>query len=236
VKKVRGLFSLAHKMAPSFLFIDEIDTVLSSRSNNSQHEASLQLLGEFLSLWDGLSGAQSQANALCTNNAIVVVAATNRIQDVDSAVQRRLPLQFEFPLPSERQRAQILSLYMKPLKCDFALPTGSSFSQLPDFAFLVKATDGFSGSDIHELVKAAASSPIREHIRRHKNIQDATKNIDGSEPITDATEAQSVRPLRIGDFEAAFRIVRQDLKKKNPSLDYEQFAKNFAKTLAKNFA
>ncbi|PIO64031.1 hypothetical protein TELCIR_14353, partial [Teladorsagia circumcincta] len=63
------------------------------------HEATAMMKAQFMSLWDGFA---------TTNDKIIVMGATNRPQDVDPAILRRMSARFAIPMPSEKQREQIL--------------------------------------------------------------------------------------------------------------------------------
>lgn len=101
--------------------------------------------------WDGLLSATPQGD----QSQILVLGATNRIDDIDEAILRRLPKKFEVPLPSATQRKRILQLILKDTKLS------------PDFDMdrLVTETEGMSGSDIKEACRDAAMVPVREVIK-----------------------------------------------------------------------
>ncbi|KAL0960575.1 hypothetical protein HGRIS_005609 [Hohenbuehelia grisea] len=99
-KLVAGLFSLARKTQPSIIFIDEIDSFLRERSKGD-HEVTGMMKAEFMTLWDGL---------LSATDRILVLGATNRPNDIDSAILRRMPKRFAVGLPNVEQRRKILKL------------------------------------------------------------------------------------------------------------------------------
>lgn len=175
-KLVNAVFSLARKLQPSIVFIDEIDAVLGTR-RSGEHEASGMVKAEFMTHWDGLTSANSTGEP----QRIVVLGATNRIQDIDEAILRRMPKKFPVTLPAATQRLRILSLILKDTKVD-----RESF----DLHFLVKNMAGMSGSDIKEACRDAAMVPVRELIR-----QKATKGAQMS-----AVDPNEVRGLRTEDF------------------------------------
>jgi SpoVK/Ycf46/Vps4 family AAA+-type ATPase len=100
-KLVAALFSLAQKMQPAIIFIDEIDSLLRERRNND-HEITNMMKTEFMAMWDGLTTGE--------DTRIIVLGATNRPNDIDSAVLRRMPKRFAIKLPSDEQRMKILRL------------------------------------------------------------------------------------------------------------------------------
>ncbi|ROT39455.1 AAA-domain-containing protein [Sodiomyces alkalinus F11] len=180
-KLVRAVFSLARKMQPAIIFIDEIDAVLGTR-RSGEHEASGMVKAEFMTLWDGLTSA----NASGLPARIVVLGATNRIHDIDEAILRRMPKKFTVGLPGKEQRRRILQLIMENTKTepeDFNLD------------YLAEVTAGMSGSDIKEACRDAAMAPVREYMRKHRGA---------GKPVS-AVNPDLFRGVRTEDF-----FMRQD--------------------------
>ncbi|KAL2200662.1 P-loop containing nucleoside triphosphate hydrolase protein [Corynascus similis CBS 632.67] len=153
-KLVRAVFSLAKKLQPAIIFIDEIDAVLGTR-RSGEHEASGMVKAEFMTLWDGLTST----NAAGVPNRIVVLGATNRINDIDEAILRRMPKKFPVPLPGLEQRRRILQLVLGDTKRD---------PEHFDLDYIARVTAGMSGSDIKEACRDAAMVPMREYIRQQR--------------------------------------------------------------------
>ncbi|KTW29637.1 uncharacterized protein T551_02253 [Pneumocystis jirovecii RU7] len=174
---VAALFSLAKKLEPTIIFIDEIDSFLGKRQK-MDHEATSMVKAEFMSFWDGFSTDE--------NSRIVILGATNRPNDIDEAVLRRMSKRFFIPLPNAFQREKLLKLFLSDIKLapDF------------DFNFLVLKTDGFSGSDIKELCRESVMSPVREFISL--NIGFNKKNLDNMQ-VKDI--GKQIRALETRDFD-----------------------------------
>lgn len=129
-----------------------------------------------MTLWDGLTSS----DAAGTPARIVVLGATNRINDIDEAILRRMPKKFPVPLPGKEQRSRILQLVLGDTKRD------------PEFnlEYIAKVTAGMSGSDIKEACRDAAMVPMREYIREHRASGVAMTRVDPTK----------VRGIRTGDF------------------------------------
>lgn len=80
-KNVRALFTLAAKVSPTIIFVDEVDSMLGQRTRVGEHEAMRKIKNEFMSHWDGLMTKAGER--------ILVLAATNRPFDLDEAIIRR---------------------------------------------------------------------------------------------------------------------------------------------------
>ncbi|EGX49135.1 hypothetical protein AOL_s00079g7 [Orbilia oligospora ATCC 24927] len=128
--------------------------------------------------WDGLLSTVDQRPP-----RIVVLGATNRIQDIDEAILRRLPKRFAVSLPNAEQRKRILKIILKDTKLD--VPEGFSLDDL------VKRTAGMSGSDMKEACRDAAMIPIREYIKE--------KKASGEENLL-CVKPEEVRGVRNEDF------------------------------------
>lgn len=143
-KLVRALFSVARKLQPSIIFIDEIDSLLSER-NTGEHEASRRLKTEFLVEFDGLPSNLD-------SDKIVVLGATNRPQELDEAALRRFTKRVYVALPDQSTREHLIRKLLAKQGC-----------QLPETAIanLAACTKGYSGSDLTALAKDASLEPIR---------------------------------------------------------------------------
>lgn len=113
-KLVRALFGLAKVLAPSIIFVDEIDSLLSARSSGSEHEASRRSKTEFLIQWSDLqraaAGREQSARDKKEGDAsrVLVLAATNMPWDIDEAARRRFVRRQYIPLPEHHVREQQL--------------------------------------------------------------------------------------------------------------------------------
>ncbi|KAJ8446249.1 hypothetical protein Cgig2_016020 [Carnegiea gigantea] len=149
-KLVAAVFSLAYKLQPAIIFIDEVDSFLGQR-RNSDHEAMTNMKTEFMSLWDGFTTDQ--------NARVMVLAATNRPSELDEAILRRFSQAFEIGMPDRRERAEILKVTLK----------GERVEDNIDFDYLASLCEGYTGSDLFDLCKKAAYLPIRELLDDEKN-------------------------------------------------------------------
>ncbi|XP_057306460.1 fidgetin-like protein 1 [Hydractinia symbiolongicarpus] len=158
-KMVRALFAVARCQQPAVIFIDEIDSLLTQRSD-SEHESSRRIKTEFLVQLDGATSS--------ADDRILVVGATNRPQELDEAARRRLVKRLYIPLPEENARKQIIGNLM-----------AFQSNQLSenDVELVTKSTVGFSGADMANLCREAALGPIRS-INDIRNI-----NADDVRPI-----------------------------------------------------
>ena len=146
--RVRDLFRQAKEKAPSIVFIDEIDAIGRARSGKSAigtNDERENTLNQLLTEMDGFG----------TNSGVIVMAATNRVEILDSALLRpgRFDRQIQLDLPELSERIAIFKVHLAPLKLDESL----------DVDFLARQTPGFSGADIANVCNEAALIAARRN-------------------------------------------------------------------------
>ncbi|XP_050589486.1 spastin isoform X3 [Bombus affinis] len=176
-KLVRALFAIARELQPSVIFVDEVDSLLSERRDN-EHEASRRLKTEFLVEFDGLPCNPEER--------VLVMAATNRPQELDEAALRRFTKRVYVTLPDLRTRIMLLKRLLAKHN-DPLTP-----EELNEMAVL---TQGYSGSDLTGLAKDAALGPIREL------NPDQVKELD----------LNSVRNITMQDFRDSLKRIRRSV-------------------------
>ncbi|XP_066391486.1 uncharacterized protein [Miscanthus floridulus] len=186
-KYVKAVFSLASKISPSVIFVDEVDGMLGRRENPGEHEAMRKMKNEFMVNWDGLRTKDKER--------VLVLAATNRPFDLDEAVVRRLPRRLMVNLPDAPNRKKILSVILA--KEDLADDV--------DLEALANLTDGYSGSDLKNLCITAAHCPIREILEREKKERTLAEAED--RPAPPQCCSGDVRSLKFSDFKHAHEQV-----------------------------
>ncbi|WVZ56910.1 hypothetical protein U9M48_007376 [Paspalum notatum var. saurae] len=179
-KFVKAVFSLASKIAPSVIFVDEVDGMLGRRENPGEHEAMRKMKNEFMVNWDGLRTKEKER--------VLVLAATNRPFDLDEAVVRRLPRRLMVNLPDASNRRKILSVILA--KEDLADDV--------DLEVIANLTEGYSGSDLKNLCVTAAHRPIREILEKEKKERASAEA--ENRPLPPSHSSNDVRALRISDF------------------------------------
>ncbi|XP_041040526.1 vacuolar protein sorting-associated protein 4B [Carcharodon carcharias] len=142
-KLVKNLFQLAREHKPSIIFIDEVDSLCGSRSEN-ESEAARRIKTEFLVQMQGVG---------VDNEGILVLGATNIPWVLDSAIRRRFEKRIYIPLPEQGARAIMFRLHL-----------GTTQNSLTDedYRILAKKTEGYSGADISIIVRDALMQPVRK--------------------------------------------------------------------------
>lgn len=156
-KRVRELFEEARKNAPCIIFIDEIDAIGTHRGAHGTNSEKDQTINALLSELDGFSPRES----------IIVIAATNRIEDLDPALIRpgRFDKHIAVNLPDYEDRLEILKIYAKDKK----------LSEDVNLEELAKLTIGFSGAGLEALMNEAAIIAVNKEADkiRKEDIDDA---------------------------------------------------------------
>ncbi|XP_051147751.1 uncharacterized protein LOC127262923 isoform X2 [Andrographis paniculata] len=186
-KFVKAVFSLASKIAPSVIFVDEVDSMLGRRENPGEHEAMRKMKNEFMVNWDGLRTKDTER--------VLVLAATNRPFDLDEAVIRRLPRRLMVNLPDAANRAKILKVILAK----------EDLSPDVDLEAVASMTDGYSGSDLKNLCVTAAHQPIREILEKEK--KDRAAALAEGRPAPALSGSGDIRPLKMEDFKFAHERV-----------------------------
>ncbi|KAM7509250.1 hypothetical protein LguiA_019703 [Lonicera macranthoides] len=176
-KLVRALFGVACCRQPAVIFVDEIDSLLSQRKSEGEHESSRRLKTQFLIEMEGFDSGSEQ---------ILLIGATNRPQELDEAARRRLTKRLYIPLPSSEARAWIIRNLLEK--------DGLFKLSNEDTDVICMLTEGYSGSDMKNLVKDASMGPLREALKHGIEITNLKK--------------EDMRPVNLQDFEDALQEVR----------------------------
>ncbi|KAL3985606.1 ATPase associated with various cellular activities (AAA) family protein [Acanthocheilonema viteae] len=175
-KIVRALFQIARNGQPTIIFIDEIDSILCERSEK-ETEVSRRMKTEFLIQMDGILSSK--------DDRLLVIGATNRPEELDSAILRRFPKRILIDVPNSVARLKLIILLLEKTKTSFDL-------SLAQRQILADRTHGYSNSDLVALCREAAMVPIRDLSR--KDI----KNLASTE----------IRPITLNDFEIAMKAIK----------------------------
>ena len=152
-KLVKRLYELAKEKQPSIIFIDEVDSLTQSRSEN-ENDAMRRVKTQLLSSMEGISSNK--------DDRVVTIGATNVPWEIDSAFRRRFQRRIYVPLPDEKARKIIFEINSRGIELDKSI----------DFKKLSKITNDYTGSDIANICREAIMAPIRE--------LDSTNMIDDS--------------------------------------------------------
>ena len=183
--RVRDLFQQAKAKSPCIIFIDEIDAVGRARSKNPAmggNDERENTLNALLTEMDGFG----------TNSGVIILAATNRVDMLDSALLRagRFDRQIHVDLPDLTERKEIFLVHLKPIKVDENL----------DIDFLARQTPGFSGADIANVCNEAALIAAR-HDSKMVTKQDFLDAVDriigGLEKKTKVMTAEEKRSIAL---------------------------------------
>ena len=183
--RVRDLFRQAKEKAPCIIFIDEIDAVGRARSKNPSmggNDERENTLNALLTEMDGFG----------TNSGVIILAATNRVDMLDSALLRagRFDREIHVDLPDLNERKAIFQVHLKPVKVDSSL----------DIDLLARQTPGFSGADIANVCNEAALIAARHNaktVSRQDFLDAVDRIIGGLEKKTKVMTASEKRTIAL---------------------------------------
>lgn len=148
---------------------------------NDDHECTRMVKTQFMTLWDGLETDDSDP----TLNRILIIGATNRAQDLDAAILRRLPTRYQVPLPDLSQRINIFQLILLNEQLDADV----------DLEQLAQQTMNYTGSDINEICRQAAMQRVVESCQQEK-----------------VTKTDRLRSITQDDFVFALKKIHHNFK------------------------
>ncbi|KAM9329120.1 katanin p60 ATPase-containing subunit A-like 2 [Gastrophryne carolinensis] len=165
-KLVRVLFELARYHAPSTIFLDELESVMSQRGAGpgGEHEGSRRMKTELLVQMDGLSRS---------DDLVFVLAASNLPWELDYAMLRRLEKRILVDLPSKEAREAMIRHWLPPLSNSGGVELRTEL----EYSTLGQETNGYSGSDIKLVCKEAAMGPVRKIFDALENHHPGSKDL-----------------------------------------------------------
>mmetsp|Transcript_17986 Transcript_17986/g.25416 ORF Transcript_17986/g.25416 Transcript_17986/m.25416 type:complete len:1857 (+) Transcript_17986:440-6010(+) len=225
-KNAKAVFTLARRLAPCVIFIDEVDSILSSRegsSDDSAHGTLTSVKTTMMSEWDGLnSGTNGKGDA--GSDRVVVIGSTNRPFDLDEAVLRRFPRRILVDLPDMETRQEILEVTLAENRLD----------PLVNLTAIAERLEGYTGSDIKEVCREAVVQISHEQARfldqggfdleddltksnanREESNIGASKNPSLSNYLVGM---QRLRPVNMEDFEKALKKLKRSVSEKGKEL------------------
>lgn len=218
-KLVKELFAMARKEGKAIIFIDEIDALVSTRSD-SESESSRRIKTEFLVQMDGVGKS---------TDGVLLLGATNIPWGLDDALLRRMERRVYIPLPDPEARKKMFQIHL-----------GQTPNELSDedFQYLSQSSEGYSGSDVAVVVRDAIMGPVRKlqnaRFFKKSSVQGVEKftpvrpPLDGEQPPADVVQMDlmSIKPDTLevpkvtrDDFDEAF-------ERTNPSVGRENIAQH----------
>jgi SpoVK/Ycf46/Vps4 family AAA+-type ATPase len=210
-KNAKAVFTLARRLAPCVIFIDEVDSILSSRegsADDSAHGTLTSVKTTLMSEWDGLnSGTNGKGEA--GSNRVVVIGSTNRPFDLDEAVLRRFPRRILVDLPDLVTRKEILEVTLAENRLDPSV----------NLTLVAERLEGYTGSDIKEVCREAVVQISHEQARLlDEGIGEF--NDEDSPPThkSNIFALQRLRPVTNEDFDKAINKLKRSVSEKGKEL------------------
>ena len=204
-KNAKAVFTLARRLAPCVVFIDEVDSLLSSRegtSDDSAHGTLTSVKTTMMSEWDGLNSGTNGVGGTGSDR-VVVIGSTNRPFDLDEAVLRRFPRRILVDLPDLDTRREILEVTLAENRLDPSVNLTKSAERL----------EGYTGSDIKEVCREAVVQISHEQAR----LLDQGLPVNGRADVTQGS-LRRLRPVTMDDFESALSKLKRSVSEKGREL------------------
>jgi SpoVK/Ycf46/Vps4 family AAA+-type ATPase len=199
-KNAKAVFTLARRLAPCVVFIDEVDSLLSSRegsSDDSAHGTLTSVKTTMMSEWDGLNSGTNGSG-----DRVVVIGSTNRPFDLDEAVLRRFPRRILVDLADLETRREILEVTLAENRLDPAV----------NLTQIAERLEGYTGSDIKEVCREAVVQISHEQAR----LLDQGF-VNSRADITEGS-LQRLRPVTMNDFDTALGKLKRSVSEKGREL------------------
>src|SRR5713226_3094636 len=180
-KGVREIFRRARQASPCVIFFDEIDSIAPSRGGGMQggvHSSAERMVSQLLTEMDGIQEIHE----------VVVLAATNRIDMIDTALLRpgRVDKIVYVPKPDVKTRQKILEIHTK----------GKPLGRDADLITIAEVTEGFSGADVSAVANTAVSLVLHEYLAKYSTPEEAAKH--SSEALVSMQHfEEAVKKIRI---------------------------------------
>lgn len=208
-KNAKAVFTLARRLAPCVIFVDEVDSLLSSRegtSDDSAHGTLTSVKTTMMSEWDGLnSGTNGSGEA--GSDRVVVIGSTNRPFDLDEAVLRRFPRRILVDLPDLETRREILEVTLAENRLDSDV----------NLTAIAERLEGYTGSDLKEVCREAVVQISHEQAKLLDQGSSSSAPSDSREDITQGS-LQRLRPVNMDDFESALSKLKRSVSEKGKEL------------------
>jgi transitional endoplasmic reticulum ATPase len=180
---IREIFRRARQAAPCVIFFDEIDSIAPIRGAGGETAVTERVVSQLLTELDGMENM----------HGVVVLAATNRADMIDTALLRpgRFDKIIQIPLPDKDSRKSILSINVKEIPAEMD-------PKSPDYVDIEKIselTDGLSGADVAAISNTAVSLVIHEFLDAHPDVKEAEKSSEGAK-VTMKHFEEAVKKVR----------------------------------------
>jgi transitional endoplasmic reticulum ATPase len=180
---IREIFRRARQAQPCVIFFDEIDSIAPIRGAGGETAVTERVVSQLLTELDGMENM----------HGVVVLAATNRADMIDTALLRpgRFDKIIQIPLPDKESRKSILSINIKEIPAEID-PKSPNYVDVEKIAEL---TDGLSGADVAAISNTAVSLIIHEFLDAHPDVKEAEKSAEGAK-VTMKHFEEAVKKVR----------------------------------------